>query len=106
LITDNKPLLSIFGPKKGISSTTAARLQRYALFLSGYRFQKSKHHSNCDGLFRMPLEYVESHQLDETDIFYSHQLELPITSNQVALATQRDLVLSKVYEHVIKGNEK
>ncbi|XP_060603332.1 uncharacterized protein K02A2.6-like [Ruditapes philippinarum] len=110
LITDNKPLLSIFGPKKGICSTTAARLQRYALFLSGYRFEiqykYTKHHGNCDGLSRLPLQYVESHQLDETDIFYSHQFDkLPITSNQVALATQRDLVLSKVYEHVIKGHE-
>ena len=32
LITDHRPLLSIFSPRKGVNSTTAARLQRYALF--------------------------------------------------------------------------
>jgi len=31
---DYKPLVSIFGPKKGIPIMTAGRLQRYAVFLS------------------------------------------------------------------------
>ena len=31
LITDHKPLMSILGPKKGISSVAAARLQRWAI---------------------------------------------------------------------------
>ena len=34
LITDHRPLLSIFSPTKGVNSTTAARLQRYALYLA------------------------------------------------------------------------
>lgn len=38
LITDHKPLMTIFSPAKGISTTTAARLQRYALFLAGYSY--------------------------------------------------------------------
>jgi hypothetical protein len=36
LITDHQPLVSIFNPRKGISTTSAARLQRHALFLTGY----------------------------------------------------------------------
>lgn len=38
LRTDHKPLLAIFGPNKGIPEVSANRLQRYALFLSGYNY--------------------------------------------------------------------
>ncbi|CAG4992023.1 unnamed protein product [Colias eurytheme] len=39
LRTDHKPLLSIFGPYKGIPEVSANRLQRYALFLSSYNYE-------------------------------------------------------------------
>lgn len=38
LITDHRPLTSIFNPSKAVSSTTANRLQRYAIFLAGYQY--------------------------------------------------------------------
>jgi hypothetical protein len=38
LITDHLPLVSIYNPRKGISTTSAARLQRHALFLTGYTY--------------------------------------------------------------------
>ncbi|KAJ0169591.1 hypothetical protein K1T71_014776 [Dendrolimus kikuchii] len=38
LRTDHKPLLSIFGPHRGIPEVSANRLQRYALFLSAYNY--------------------------------------------------------------------
>ena len=40
LITDHQPLVTLFGPKKGIPSLAAAWLQRWALELSSY----SLHH--------------------------------------------------------------
>lgn len=39
LRTDHKPLISIFGNKKGVPEMAANRLQRYALFLSAYNFK-------------------------------------------------------------------
>ena len=39
LVTDHKPLTTILGPKKGIPSLAAARLQRWALILSAYNYQ-------------------------------------------------------------------
>ena len=38
LITDHKPLTTIFGPKKGIPALTASRLQRWTIQLSSYQF--------------------------------------------------------------------
>ncbi|KAG6463039.1 hypothetical protein O3G_MSEX013623 [Manduca sexta] len=38
LRTDHKPLISIFGPYKGIPEVSANRLQRYSLFLSAYNY--------------------------------------------------------------------
>ncbi|XP_011684290.1 PREDICTED: uncharacterized protein K02A2.6-like [Wasmannia auropunctata] len=38
LLTDHKPLISIFGSKEGIPTYTASRLQRYALTLLVYDF--------------------------------------------------------------------
>ena len=59
LYTDHQPLTSIFHPRKSIPVVTAARLQRYALFLAGYdytiEYKNTKVHSNADGLSRLPL---------------------------------------------------
>ena len=57
LITDHKPLMAILGPKKGIPSLAAARLQRWALILATYdyqlQFKSIQHHCNADGLSRL-----------------------------------------------------
>ena len=39
LLTDHKPLTTILGPKTGIPSIAAARLQRWPLLLSCYQYQ-------------------------------------------------------------------
>ena len=39
LLIDHKPLTTILGPKAGIPSLAAARLQRWALLLSSYKYQ-------------------------------------------------------------------
>ena len=59
LVTDHQPLLSIFHPRKGIPVTTAARLQRYALFLAGHdytiEYKATGCHGNADSLSRLPV---------------------------------------------------
>ncbi len=66
LLTDHKPLTTILGPKTGIASLAAARLQRLALLLSGYNYlsitwlpsgaHHDAAHGNVDGLSRLPLK--------------------------------------------------
>ncbi|XP_062600131.1 uncharacterized protein K02A2.6-like [Saccostrea cucullata] len=79
LITDHKPLLSIFHPSKALPAMTAARLQRYAVFLSGHSYDiiyKSTHkHCNADALSRLPLDSTETEGIYEVDMFYSTHLK-------------------------------
>ena len=39
IITDHKPLTAVFHPEKGVPAMSAARLQRYALFLAGLDYK-------------------------------------------------------------------
>lgn len=59
LISDHKPLLSIFNSTKGSLETKAARLQRRASLLMGYDYEilykKSSLHGNADSLSRLPV---------------------------------------------------
>ena len=69
LVTDHKPLMTILGPKKGIPSLAAARLQRWEILLSGYRYEikfKSTHqHCNADALSKLPLDVKDSKNISE-----------------------------------------
>ncbi|XP_062605742.1 uncharacterized protein K02A2.6-like [Saccostrea cucullata] len=113
LITDHEPLISIFGPKKGIANTTAARLQRYALFLAGYNYdiiyRNTKKHGNADSLSRLPVTCEGSRLVDkeeeaEVEMLHVSQLEhLPIKPEAIQRETRRDYLLSKVYDNVSRG---
>ncbi|KAF2886839.1 hypothetical protein ILUMI_19334 [Ignelater luminosus] len=66
LCTDHKPSLAIFGERKGIPQIAAGRLQKWAVFLSGYVFQhiKGKDNGDADGLSRFPIENDEISQTE------------------------------------------
>ncbi|XP_048770688.2 uncharacterized protein K02A2.6-like [Ostrea edulis] len=114
LLTDHKPLVSIFHPQKGVPLTTAARLQRYALFLSGLdysiEYRNTAQHGNADGLSHMVLpltgdgEDEEAEFLDSAHVFHIAQLEaLPVSADEVKRRTARDPVLARVYEATMRG---
>ena len=52
LVTDHKPLLTILGPKKGVPTLAAARMQHWALILAVYQYQlqfrSTDKHKNTD----------------------------------------------------------
>ena len=94
LVTDHKPLTAIFGPKKGIPSLAAARLQRWAILLSAYhydiRFKATNEHANADGLSRLPLANNSQPILSPSSVFNLSQLEsLPITSTELHLPQRK-----------------
>ncbi len=107
LVTDHKPLLSILGPKKGVSSVAAARLQRWALLLSAYdhniEFRTTAAHGNADALSRLPLQRAPK-ELSEAQVCNIRQISMsPVTSKAIQRATQRDPVLSQVLRYTRKG---
>ena len=59
LITDHQPLKFIFSPSRGIPAMSAARQQRYAVFLSGFNYsieyRNSRANANADGLSTLPM---------------------------------------------------
>jgi hypothetical protein len=63
LITDNKPLVAIFAPNKEIPIASAARLQRYAVFLKGYNYvvehRSADAHQNADYFSRAPVKTID-----------------------------------------------
>ena len=110
LYTDHQPLTSIFHPRKSIPVVTAARLQRYALFLAGYdytiEYKNTKVHSNADGLSRLRLvrESRDEEVVDPVGVFNLMQFDpRPVTVDNVRRKTQRDPVLAQVYEMTSKG---
>lgn len=90
---------------------TAARLQRYAVFLSGYQydieFRGTKLQGHADALSRVPLHSVDQPQdeKDPIDLFYNkHFDDLPVTCVQIRRETQRDPLLSHVLDYVVRGH--
>ena len=94
---------------------TAARLQRYALFLSGLNynieFRSTSRHFNCDFLSRLPLNTTAdpdsggSHVADDdVDVFAIDQLDTaPVTSAAIQRETRNDRLLSLVFQYSMHG---
>ncbi|XP_049291417.1 uncharacterized protein K02A2.6-like [Anopheles funestus] len=95
LQTDHRPLLRIFGSKKGIPVYTANRLQRFALTLQLYDFSieyvPTGSFGNADVLSRLIRDYAKP----ESDYI--------IASLNVQKATQEDTLLRKLSHYVTDG---
>ena len=102
LITDHKPVVSIFGPYTSLSSMAASCMQRWALVLSGYyytiQYKPTAQHRNADTLSRLPqIPDTDALVLDQEVNAVQRVVEkLPIRAADIQQATQKDPVLSQV----------
>ena len=113
LLTDHKPLLSVFHPEKEIPEMISSRLQRWAIILSAYTYEvkhkPSEQHGNADGLSQLPLdfdkEWTEVTDSEDTVCLLEEQqlTELPIKVPDIRKATAQDPILSKVYNFTMRG---
>ncbi|GFN87707.1 hypothetical protein PoB_001421300 [Plakobranchus ocellatus] len=107
LITDHQPLKFIFSPSRGIPAMSAARQQRYAIFLSGMNYtieyRNSKANANADGLSRLPIPTTSSSSEDETSekLFYTAIMDsAPLSPVIIARVSRQDPILSQVIKCV------
>ena len=107
LITDHKPLVSIFSPEKQLPVLTAQRLQRYAIILMAYQFdiqyKSTKHHGNANCLSRLwtqtdaDFDQFEKRENAETLCNIEEAIDgLPITFEHVRNETLKDSTLQSV----------
>ena len=106
LQTDHKPLMTILGPKTGIPTLAAARMQRWALTLSAYSFnieyRKASENANADAMSRLPVEVAEPDM--DNEIFMCSFLEdIPFRAKDIREATKVDPVLSQVLKYTLEG---
>ena len=106
LLTDHKALTTIFGPRKGVPTLAALRLQRWSLILMAYdydiTYRRSEEHSNADFLSRAPTN-VATENLELDVNYFTYTNDLPITAKEVGSATMKDPVLSRVKDFVMHG---
>ncbi|CAC5370948.1 Uncharacterized protein K02A2.6 [Mytilus coruscus] len=113
LITDNKPLSLLLGPKIGIPMLAASRIQRWAIQLSGYQYdvkcKSSSENANADGLSRLPLKETLCESpfnifWEEVEIRNIQALnELPVSANNIKRETEKDSTLVKVKHATLYG---
>ena len=73
VVTDHKPLVTLFAPDQGTPAMAANRLARWALLVHQYdytvEYRRSKDHGNADALSRLPFSNDTSFDGEEMAIF-------------------------------------
>ena len=109
IFSDHKPLQQIFSETRPIPQMASARIQRWALTLSAYNYsiayKPGADHSNADLLSRLPLsESVSNVPLPGETVLLMETLQgSPVTAAQIKAWTDKDPILSRVRNLVLKG---
>ena len=120
LQTDYKPLITIFGSKKGLPIYTANRLLRWGTILPNYNFKieylPSKQISHADGLSRLVPMYIESPEDTiiaalRTDCKIKNMIantvkELPVTLLEIKSEAMNHDFITNIKQKITAKNEK
>ncbi|XP_017469088.1 PREDICTED: uncharacterized protein K02A2.6-like [Rhagoletis zephyria] len=108
LLTDHKPLVSIFSPDKQLPSVMIQRLQRWALLLMSYRYtiryRPTDKHCNADALSRLPVG--PDAEFDQSEACMQVESDLtasPLNVQHLANLTAKDRTLKQVWRFIEKG---
>ncbi|BES98873.1 Hypothetical Protein NTJ_11689 [Nesidiocoris tenuis] len=111
LITDHRPLLYIFGSKKGLPVYAANRVQRWAYMMSNfdYNIRCVRSKDNCaDYLSR--IDWPRTTQADTADEinyfnFINENCPFRVNWKTIRRTTRTDPVLSVVYSRILTGQK-
>ncbi|KHJ43322.1 hypothetical protein D918_06557 [Trichuris suis] len=115
LLTDHKPLVAVFGSKKGVPMYTANRLERWATTLLGYDFTIEYHSTENFGQADALSRLVDKHTAAEEDVVIAainaeHDVRrclsdsihaFPVTSELISRATAEDSILTEVMKCIM-----
>ncbi|XP_045451587.1 uncharacterized protein K02A2.6-like [Melitaea cinxia] len=105
LRTDHKLLVTIFGPKQGIPSMAASRLQRWAIKLSAYTYEieyVTSKQNGADGLSRLPASFKNKNIFkipEQSHLHFAHNALL-LDYNEIKKQTCRDPLLGRVLTYI------
>lgn len=108
LRTDHRPLLAIFGSDKGLPVMASARMQRWALILSGFNYtiEYVKGIKNeADSISRMPQKEFQSDNVENSYINFieANEAGFKIDFKDISRETRRDPILSRVVDCISNG---
>nr|XP_034833643.1 uncharacterized protein K02A2.6-like [Maniola hyperantus] len=102
VITDHKPLLGIFDPKRPMPSILSPRLTRISIALTAHdyniAYRPGTQIANADGLSRWPLPVpeLEEEPLYEILLMAEKLEDFPYSAVEIASETKKDQTLSRV----------
>ncbi len=115
LVTDHKPLTSLFGPSKATPTLADNRLAWWSLMLNQYdykiEYRKTSQHGNADALSRLPVGPDERFDGEEMDadidticMIKTIGLQIkPVDSAVLEKETSKDPVLSRIIRYTREG---
>ena len=115
VVTDHKPLVTLFAPDKGTPAMAANRLARWALLVHQYdytvEYRRSKDHGNADALSRLPFSNDTSFDGEEMEddvdsVCLVRTISRQINPNNPLLVvreTAKDPILAQVMRFVKEG---
>ncbi|XP_047987904.1 uncharacterized protein K02A2.6-like [Leguminivora glycinivorella] len=108
LITDHKPLTSIFHPHQTLPTLSTMRLFHYAHFLSGFdyniEYRNTTKNANADYLSRFPVEKTKDNKIDQHYVFQMKQINsINISPEIIAKETKEDPELRNLLQTLQSG---
>ena len=109
LLTDHKPLITLFGENRSIPLMASARIMRWALILSAYTYTvehiPGKENLCADYLSRAPLKNAEKQEYDApTEVLLLEETGYkPLSAKVIATETRKDQLLARAYEMTLEG---
>lgn len=109
IVTDHKPLLGIFDPKKPMPNMLSPRLTRIAIALTSHSYDIAYKPGailgNADSLSRWPQPVPDQPetQIGEILLMAETPEDFPYNVEHIASETKRDKTLSQVMYHVQRG---
>ena len=93
IMTDHKPLVSLFGKRKQIPIMALPRVKRWAIALCGYEYKihykAGRSHGNANCLSRLPLPVTVKKEPDERVLLIEELDSSPMGAAQISHCTDR-----------------